>query len=38
MEIESDVALPIALGYEYEVAGQSIWLSSAGCECPVPDE
>ena len=33
-EVATDVALPNAQGYEYEVVGAYVWPVSAGCDCP----
>lgn len=33
-EVATDVAVPNAQGYEYEVVGAYVWPVSAGCDCP----
>lgn len=33
-EVATDVDVPNAQGYEYEVVSAHVWASSAGCDCP----
>ncbi len=33
-EVATDVEVPNARGYEYEIVGAHIWIESANCDCP----
>jgi len=32
--VADDEALPLAIGYEYQVVSAHVWPVSAGCDCP----
>jgi hypothetical protein len=33
-EVATDVEVPNARGYEYEIVGAHVWIESANCDCP----
>ena len=33
-EVATDVEVPNARGYEYEVVSAHVWIESAECDCP----
>lgn len=33
-EVATDIEVPNARGYEYEVVGAHVWIESANCDCP----